>query len=104
LYGTDIVCTAMRHGFSAYVIDAPVIHNTRQVESLAGGYMAAYRYMQRKWADALPLWTTIAPITRFGVTLMRVRLDAFKRRIHNRYQPPPARPDAVAMARALGYE
>lgn len=59
LYGMDIVQTARASGRGAYIVHAPVVHNSRPVQTLEGGYTEAYRYMQDKLADSLPLPTLI---------------------------------------------
>ena len=103
LYGTDIAQSAIARGFGAYAIDAPLIHNTKPVVNLAGGYTTAYRYMQRKWSKALPLPTSICAITRAGLPLYRVRWRAWKRHLPWNARKG-ARPDAVRVAEVLGYE
>jgi len=74
LYGTDIVKTSLASGSRAYVIHAPVVHNSNPVETLSGAYSDAYRYMQGKWKESLPVPTTVVPVTRFGYPLMRYKL------------------------------
>lgn len=71
LYGTDIVQAALASGHSAYVVHAPVIHNSNPVRTLAGAYSKAYRYMRRKWRDRLPIATTIVTLTPTGYPLWR---------------------------------
>lgn len=63
LYGTDIVLDGLERGYRAYVIHAPVIHNSVSVGYLDKRYVRAYRFMQRKWARRLPLQTLIVPVT-----------------------------------------
>lgn len=79
LYGTDIVQTALSASFSAYVIHAPVVHNSKPVKSLFGAYFAAYKYMQSKWANHLPIKTPITTITRFGMPLKILQLRMLKK-------------------------
>ena len=71
LYGTDIVQTARTTGFGAYAGALPCIHNDRYHEALGTDFDEAYRFMQRKWAGALPLRTPITKISRSGLHLMR---------------------------------
>jgi hypothetical protein len=74
LYGTDIVQVALANGFSAYVIHAPVVHNSRPVRTLHGAYAEAYHYMRQKWRKQLPISTTVVPLTRTGYPLWRALL------------------------------
>ena len=66
LYGTDIVQTAIQNGYGAYIINAPVVHNSRAVSILNDGFMSAYRYMQEKWSEALPIRTPVTVINSSG--------------------------------------
>jgi glycosyltransferase involved in cell wall biosynthesis len=71
MYGTDIVATARAAGRRAYAGALPCIHNDGFHQSLGPDYTECYRYMQRKWRDALPLRTPITKISRSGLHLMR---------------------------------
>lgn len=71
MYGTDIVATARAAGRTAYAGALPAIHNDRYHEALGDDYRACYRFMQRKWASALPLRTPITKISRSGLHLWR---------------------------------
>jgi len=104
LYGTDIVLEAKRRGMGTYVIDAPAIHNSRPVRRLDKGYMAAYRYMQRKWAAELPLQTCVVPVTRTAWPVYRHRLRGLWRRLRGRGPTGQRVSDPAALARELGYE
>lgn len=73
MYGTDIVQTARAAGRGAYAGALPCIHNDRFHPALGEDFDAAYRFMQRKWAAALPLRTPITKISRSGLHLMRDR-------------------------------
>jgi hypothetical protein len=100
LYGADIVQSALAAGLSAYVIHAPVVHNSRPVETLAGAYSAAYDYMRKKWKHRLPIATTVVPLTRVGYPLIRARL---RRAFKSRRSAPPREPGRV-IAQRLGLE
>lgn len=106
LYGTDIVQAALAKGFGAYVIHAPVVHNSRRVKTLLGAYAKAYRYMRRKWHSTLPIPTTVVPVTRFGYPLIRAALRRVVRNRLNGRQAPvsPAKVSGPVVARQLGYE
>ena len=71
MYGTDIVQTARAAGQGAYAGALPCIHNDRYHGALGADFDEAYRFMQRKWAGALPLRTPITKISRSGLHLMR---------------------------------
>lgn len=73
MYGTDIVQSARAAGQGAYAGALPCIHNDRYHGALGDDFDAAYRFMQRKWAAALPLRTPITKISRSGLHLMRDR-------------------------------
>jgi hypothetical protein len=83
LYGADIVQTAITSGFSAYIVDAPVVHNSKRVKSLSGPYTSAYRYMQKKWRNRLPITTPVTTITRFGLPLLRLKFRLALRRFRS---------------------
>ncbi len=115
LYGTDIVQTANRAHLGAYVIDAPVIHNSQPVKSLRGGYTDAYHYMQKKMAGLLPVPTLVVDITEDNSLIERANKRdnwRYMRRQLSRYlkllklgQILPSRtPNPQTVARKIGYE
>lgn len=71
MYGTDIVTTARQKGLSAYAGALPCIHNDRYHDVLGADFSEAYRFMQKKWRDRLPLRTPITKISRSGLHLIR---------------------------------
>lgn len=77
LYGTDIVQTAKSKNYFSYVINAPVIHNSKPVINLFGGYTAAYLHMRNKWKSSLPLVTVIVKITDYGIPLLKQMIKMF---------------------------
>lgn len=101
LYGTDIVVEGLAKGIKSYVIDAPVVHNSRPVRTLTGAYAKAYGFMRRKWRQRLPLMTLICDIDANPAKLWRAQLQSMK--IYRRNIKRPAR-DAVEIAQALKYE
>jgi len=101
LYATDIVTEGRMKGIPSYVIEAPVVHNSRPTRTLKGAYARAYRFMQKKWRDHLPITTLVCDITRLPVALWRARLQGMK--IYRRNVKRPKR-DAVEIARTLNYE
>ncbi|AGA91759.1 hypothetical protein Thimo_3073 [Thioflavicoccus mobilis 8321] len=79
LYGADICRTALKIGRGVYAIDAPVIHNSMPVALLDSGYKKAYRYLQQKWADDLPLETCVVRVTRTIWPVWRFNLRQLRR-------------------------
>ena len=79
LYAADIVLTAEKSGKTGYVLDVPAVHNCKPMETLEGGYTAAYKYVQKKWRDRLPVPTLVATLTADPWMLM-------KRRVQMRYK------------------
>jgi len=69
LYGTDIVLKAYSLQRSAYIIDAPVIHNTKPIRKLGPDYRRAYRFMTAKWEKVLPYPTVIVELTHSPIPL-----------------------------------
>jgi len=107
LYGTDIALSALKQGLGAYVFDAPVIHNSLWRKKLGLSYCAAYRYMQRKWWDELPVHTLVLPITRSSWPLLRNWLREQKKWLVRLINPMPPRiryPAPARKAQELGYE
>jgi hypothetical protein len=105
LYGTDIAQTALARGLGVYVIDAPVVHNTKKAGSLKGSYLKAFRYMAKKWRKHLPIPTVVLPLTRWGFALYIRELKVLKRylfRPQDAITIPSQNPDQVA--RQFGYE
>ena len=106
LYATDIVRQAHHRGLKAYVFDAPVVHNSRCNPNVYDRlYRSAYRYMQRKWREELPLPTCVAPITRYGHWDIRKRwLKAEIRRVLGHANAGPRHQDPQKIAEQFGYE
>jgi hypothetical protein len=104
LYGTDIVQTALAAGKGAYVIDAPVIHNSRPVRTLLGAYFKAARFIAKKWRRSLPLHTPCSKITRHLMTffLSECKSSLLKRRVRPGRRSEAL--DAVKQSKKLGYE
>ena len=108
LYATDIVQIAVAAGKGAYVVDAPVVHNSVATPSLRGGYMQAYDVMRKKWRARLPILTPVTCITRSGwyVRIQDLRMFRLnpKRKKRLCLAASLPRPDARKIAQALGYE
>lgn len=106
LYGTDIAQTALAAGKSTYVIDAPVVHNSRPVITLKGGFEDALNYLRRKWRARLPIRTSVTHVTRFGLKylMQRIRMRDWPKSRKANQRPAVSVRSAPEIARELGYE
>lgn len=100
LYGTDLVQSVVAAGRSAYALHLPVVHNSRPIETLRGGYERAYHYVRRKWRDRLPIPTSVCPVTNNPLPLWRVHWRRFK----TRGQRQELLADAKQIAVQVGFE
>lgn len=103
LHGTDIVAQARAEGLGAYSCALPLIHNDGYKDNLDQGFGAAYAYLQRKWADRLPLRSPIIKISRTGHQLWRARLHNRRARAVRRAMAADTALDPVALAAACGW-
>jgi hypothetical protein len=71
LYGTDIVQSAQKAGFGAWVASLPLIHNDGFHQELDASFDAAFHYLRHKWRDRLPLKSPVSKITWHGLNLLR---------------------------------
>jgi len=105
LYAADIARQASSQGYKTYAIDAPVVHNSRQnLQVFDSHFFAAYKFMQQKYGEQLPLRTCTVPITRFGVPLYKGWLrNEYRRHVK---RPPTRDRDRRPEWRSqeLGYE
>jgi hypothetical protein len=103
LYAADIILMAEAAGRSSWVVDVPVVHHSRPVVNLGGGYAQAWNYMRCKWWAQLPIANLVCPITRSRLTLWEKDLRI---RIANRGRTARgnAPGDPVEIARRLGFE
>jgi len=69
LYGTDICLAAKTMGMTSYAIPAFCVHNTNQLLSFPAEFYQCYRYLKRKWARFLPIYTSCTRISRFDEDL-----------------------------------
>ena len=83
LYGTDIVQTALSRGCGAYVICAPVVHNSRPVLYLPDDYLRAYEYEVRKWRTRLPIPNCVAPLVASRGARWKMRAKQLVARLRN---------------------
>jgi hypothetical protein len=105
LYATDLIMQAQQRGLKTVCIDAAVVHNSRRnPQPLDRAYRRAYRYMQRKWANQLPLRTCVVDVTRSGWPMYRQWARNRVAQLRGRVKAAPPAPDSAAIARRLGYE
>ena len=102
LYAADMILEAKKAGHSTWVVDAPVVHHSRPVLNLGGGYAKAWHYMRRKWASELPIVNLVCAIRRSPFTLwekdLRIRLTH-----RGRKDRGDASGDPVEIAERLGF-
>jgi hypothetical protein len=103
LYGTDIVQTALAAGRGAWAATLPVVHNSRYVPTLSGGFTDAYRHMRRKWRAALPIATPVTRITASGLDLMRSNFRLWRTRRARAAAAFDCATDPREIARACGW-
>lgn len=103
LFGTDICKEAQKRGLSCWVVDVPVVHNSRRVVTLDKYYRAAWLYMQKKWAQDLPIYNLICPITKSRFSLWRRYLQ-IRRRHGFRKNRGDMLSDPAQKASELGYQ
>jgi hypothetical protein len=103
LYAADFVQTAKAQGLNCYAVDLPIVHHSRPVVELSGGYRKAYIYMQRKWRRRLPLPNLVCVIHRSPLPLLRRDLS-MRLRARGKTERLEATGDPVLIARRLGLE
>ena len=54
LYGADLLFTAEARGRSVYVLDLPVLHNSKPIERLPPTFGDSYKYVVKKWRARMP--------------------------------------------------
>ncbi len=103
LYAADVILTASAAGQTTWVVDVPVVHHSRPVVNLGGGYKEAWHYMRRKWRANLPIENLVCAITASPMTLWEKDL-----RLRIRHRGRSARAEAVGdpveIAKSLGFE
>jgi glycosyltransferase involved in cell wall biosynthesis len=107
LYGTDLVQAALAAGKSAYVICAPVIHNSKPILYLASDYFNAYAYIAAKWKDKLPIPNCVCPVTNRKIRhlIMRLRHKIKKLRNMNvKRESLDRQYDCIELSKKLGFE
>jgi len=106
LYGTDIVQMALAVGKTCYVINAPVIHNSKSVLFLDKNYYRAYFFLQRKWRLILPIQNCILTIDNGSLAFWERRIKDFIKSIFSRLKRRSdfVTKSAVRKACDLGFE
>lgn len=104
LYGTDIVLTAQSRQSSAWIVELPVVHNSKSIRTLGPGFAAAYHYMRKKWRTELPVQTPVLALTRNSLPLWRTRLNLWRTRARRAARSVSPNTDPRAIARACNYE
>jgi hypothetical protein len=83
LYGTDIVCQARAAGKGAYAVGLPCIHNDRFHDALREDFDECFRWMQKRWAEFLPIQTPVTRISRHGLNRIKERF-ALRKSLNHR--------------------
>lgn len=103
LYGTDIVQSALTGGRTAWAATLPVIHNSRFVASLGGGFAECCAYMTEKWRDRLPLRTPVARLTGRSWPLWRLRFLFWRTKAKRRRAATDHATDPRTLAERCGF-
>lgn len=103
MYGVDIIHIALAEGMNSYVVDLPVVHHSRPVITLSGGYDRAYRYMQSKWRRSLPIRNLICTIYPTGLWLTWRNIQ-LRRRHRGLTERPEPSGDPAEIAQRVGFE
>lgn len=103
LFGTDICKEVQKRGLSCWVVDVPVVHNSRRVVTLDKYYRQAWFYMQKKWSQDLPIYNLVCPITNNPFSIW-YRYFQIRRRHGFRTDRGEMLSDPIAKATELGYQ
>ncbi len=107
LYATDLVQSALARGLGAWVIHAPMVHNSRPCHYLDSHYFSAYDYVANKWRERLPIANHVAPIVPRGWRSLRLRARHALLRLargSGERRGHALENDCVGIARRLGFE
>lgn len=101
LYGTDVCMEALRLGLGAYVIDAPIVHNSLPIPVYDKQFLRAYRFVSKKWHPSRPIATCTVPVGRSAAPVhlhnLKALLRGSWRKDANRHADP------VGLARQFGF-
>ncbi len=101
LYGTDIVQQALAAGLGAYVIHAPVIHNSQRVRTLNGPFLRSHDYLSKKWKTRLPIRTPVTIITPLGIEARKLSIKISIKTIFRKTNKKNYNP--IEIAQEIGY-
>jgi hypothetical protein len=107
LYGSDICLSAMESGMVNYAFQGYCVHNTNQLLILPKEFYACYRYIRRKWAHRLPIYTSCMKVSFLNGEYYRRRTIEAKQRVFGMRSRPVRRvedPRVFAKERDEGRE
>lgn len=104
LYGTDYAYMAAAEGRACYVVPLPVIHHSRALVNLGGGFRTAYKYMQRKWKAELPLNTVLGGVQRTMLRLTKQDLGLRWRNRGRKNRPTSRTGSPREISARIGYD
>jgi hypothetical protein len=68
---------ARRKGKKCYAISAFCVHNSNGLHKLPAAFAEAVNFLRDKWREQLPIRTPCILITRWGLPLLRHRIESF---------------------------
>ncbi|MGA2373744.1 MAG: glycosyltransferase [Candidatus Korobacteraceae bacterium] len=100
LYGTDICMRAAKKGMNSYAVSAFCLHNSNYYQVLPKEFYECYRHIRRVWWDVLPIHTSCVTITRMNLPMFQRRLrDAYLQYIRKRAFLAPRVKDVTELIR-----
>jgi hypothetical protein len=84
LYGPDICLTSRQRGLVNFAFQGFCVHNTNQLLSLPREFYTCYRYLRRKWAQYLPVYTSCMKISSFNEDLYSKKISEAGQRLLGR--------------------
>lgn len=103
LYATDLVQSGLSNSRRSYVIPISLVHHSKPLVSLSGGYTIAYRYLRKKLFSRLPAKTMMGPVERIPLTLWKQQLRYWLANRGTTKRTAPTE-DPRDIAYRLGYE
>lgn len=102
LFGTDICLTSASIDLKNYVIDCPIVHNSKPVKYLNKDYFACYKFICSKWRDSLPIKTCVIEINGNLINIYVKNLKLFKKTLLSKNNPLNFNP--ASKSSDLGFE
>lgn len=93
LYGADLCLSAKDKGMTNFAFQGFCIHNTNQLLNLPKEFYDCYRYIKRKWAKFLPIYTSCLTISCFDKELYRKQTREFFKKMLGKEGAPLLRID-----------